>query len=146
MYYEVFENSADPPYLSDRHTLTILGMTGFPVVQCDKVSGAILSLQDIPDGGYAQFTLDSWSFMGTDQFITIDVRGVSGAGDELLIVNVLDEYPVPRVADRIDAGVISKTDLKAFNIDTQLDVRVRVSFDQTLSWQSFPSLRLMLYP
>ncbi|RMQ38201.1 hypothetical protein ALP86_01683 [Pseudomonas amygdali pv. mori] len=146
VYYEVFENSADPSYLSDRHTLTILGMTGFPVVQCDKVSGAILSLQDIPEGGYAQFKLDSWSFMGTDQFITIDVRGVSGADDELLIVNVLDEYPVPLVADRIDAGVISKTDLKAFNIDTQLDVRVRVSFDQTLSWQSFPSLRLMLYP
>ncbi|MDU8544824.1 hypothetical protein [Pseudomonas syringae group sp. J248-6] len=148
VYYEVFENSAEPPYRSDQHTLTlrIPGMTGFPVVQCDKVSGTILSLQDIAEGGYARFTLDSWSFMGTDQFVTIDVRGVSGADNELLIVNVLDEYPVPRVDDRIDAGVISKTDLKAFNLGTQLDVRVRVSFDQTLSWQSFPSLRPTLYP
>ncbi|QHE96676.1 hypothetical protein ACKUFS_12340 [Pseudomonas cannabina] len=145
VYYEVFEKSADSPYLSDRHALSIMGMTGFPVVQCDKVSGGRLSLQDIAEGGYARFTLDSWSFMGTDQFLTIEVQGVSSADNELLIVSVLDEYPVPRVGDKIDAGVISKTDLKAFKIGTQLDIRVRVSFDQTLSWQPFPALRPTLY-
>lgn len=83
--------------------------------------------------------------MGTDQFLTIEVQGVSSADNELLIVSVLDEYPVPRVGDKIDAGVISKTDLKAFKIGTQLDIRVRVSFDQTLSWQPFPALRPTLY-
>ncbi|MCH5651061.1 MULTISPECIES: hypothetical protein [Pseudomonas syringae group] len=145
VYYEVFEKSAAPPYLSDLHTLSIMVMTGFPVVQCDKVSGGRLSLQDIAEGGYARFTLDSWSFMGTDQFLTIEVHGVSSADNELLTIGVLDEYPVPRVDDKIDAGVISKTDLQAFQVGTQLDVRVRVSFDQTHSWQPFPPLRTTLY-
>ncbi|QQQ48739.1 hypothetical protein JJQ97_15295 [Pseudomonas syringae] len=145
VYYEVFEKSADLPHLSDRHTLSIMGMTGFPVVQCDKVSGGRLRLNDIAEGGYARFTLDSWSFMGTDQFVSVEVHGVSSADNELLIVSVLDEYPVPLVGDKIDAGQISKTDLNRFLIGTQLDVRVRVSFDQTLSWQPFPSLRPTLY-
>lgn len=120
-------------------------MTGFPVVQCDKVSGGRLSLQSIAEGDYARFTLDSWSFMGTDQFVSVEVHGVGSADNESLVVSVLDEYPVPLVGDNIDAGRISKTDLTRFLIGTQLDVRVRVSFDQTLSWQPFPSLRPTLY-
>ncbi|SOP98244.1 hypothetical protein [Pseudomonas syringae] len=145
VYYEVFEKSVDSPHLSDRHTLSILGMTGFPVVQCDKVSGGRLSLQSIAEGDYARFTLDSWSFMGTDQFVSVEVHGVGSADNESLVVSVLDEYPVPLVGDNIDAGRISKTDLTRFLIGTQLDVRVRVSFDQALSWQPFPSLRPTLY-
>ncbi|WP_103364560.1 MULTISPECIES: hypothetical protein [Pseudomonas syringae group] len=145
VYYEVFEKSSDSPHISDRHTLSIMGMTGFPVVQCDKVSGGRLSLHDIAEGGYARFTLDSWSFMGTDQFVSVEVHGLSSADNALLVVSVLDEHPVPVVDDEIDAGHISKTDLNRFMIGTQLDVRVRVSFDQTLSWQPFPSLRATLY-
>lgn len=144
VYYEVTEPSVEEPHVSNSHTLTVSRISGFPVVQCDKVSGGRLALSSIAEGGRALFTLDSWSFMGTDQFVNLEVRGVNDAG-QLLIVPVLSEHPVPSTDSTMSAGHINKVDLQRFKVGAQLDIRVRVSFDQKLSWQAFPSLTPTLY-
>ncbi|WP_237880945.1 hypothetical protein [Pseudomonas sp. PGPR40] len=77
--------------------------------------------------------------MGTEQFLTITVRGVSSSGSQLDIP-VLTESPVPQVAPVIDVGRISKADLQRLKIATAFEVRVRVSFDGKLTWQPFPTL------
>ncbi|WP_122388662.1 hypothetical protein [Pseudomonas syringae group genomosp. 3] len=144
VYYEVTEPSAVELHVSSRHNLTVSRVSGFPVVQCDKVSGGRLPLSSIADGGRAVFTLNSWLFMATDQFVNLEVRGVNNAS-QLVVVPVLSEYPVPSTGATISAGHISKADLQRFKVGTQLEIRVRVSFDQKLSWQSFPSLAPTLY-
>jgi hypothetical protein len=77
--------------------------------------------------------------MGTDQFLTITVIGV-GTDNKALTIPVLTESPVPEVAQKIDVGRISKTDLQRFKVPGELEVRVRVSFDGKLTWQAFESL------
>lgn len=139
VYYEVFESGVDTPYRSARHTLNVLKVTGFPVVQCDKVSAGSLKLGNIADGGRASFTLEKWFLMGTDQFINIDVQGTDDV-DRPVVIQVLKEYRVPQVAQIIDVGHITKVDLQRFKIGREIEVRVRVSFDEKLSWQIFPSL------
>ncbi|SHN17525.1 hypothetical protein SAMN05216593_11194 [Pseudomonas asturiensis] len=140
VYYEVFESGVETPHRSARHTLNVLNVTGFPVVQCDKVSGGSLKLGSIADGGKASFTLQKWFLMGTDQFINIEVRGSDDA-DRPVVIQVLKEYRVPQVAQIIDVGNITKVDLQRFKIGREIEVRVRVSFDEKLSWQIFPSLQ-----
>ncbi|MCI3945038.1 hypothetical protein K0038_02072 [Pseudomonas syringae] len=144
VYYVVVERGVEPLHVSSLHTLTVLKMTGFPVVQCDRVSGGKLSLGSIAEGGQASFTLNSWPFMSTGQFVSIEVTGVNSA-DQQITVEVLKDHPVPQVVGTIEAGHISKLDLQRFKVGYQLEVRVRVSFDEKLSWQPFPSLRPTLY-
>lgn len=129
----------DTPHVSKRHTLKVSGMSNFPTVQCDKVSANQLSLAGIANGGYASFTLEIWSFMATDQFINIEVDGTDSA-NQRVVVEVLNAYPVPQVADKIDVGRIAKTDLQRFKIGGGLMVKVEVSFDGQVTWQPFPSL------
>ncbi|MBA1231626.1 hypothetical protein G7013_18435 [Pseudomonas viridiflava] len=140
VYYEVFESGVEPPHASSRHTLSVSKITGFPVVQCDKVQGGHLSIKTVADGGYAFFTLQSWPFMAIGQYINIEVRGVNN-DNELLVVDVVQEYRVPQVAQQIETGNIAKAQLQRFKLNSQLEVRVRVSFDVKLTWQVFPSLR-----
>ncbi|WP_044420383.1 hypothetical protein [Pseudomonas syringae group genomosp. 3] len=144
VYYEVTEPSVEEPHVSNSHTLTVSRISGFPVVQCDKVSGGRLALSGIDEGGRALFTLDSWPFMGTDQFVNLEVRGVDDAG-QLLIVPVLTEHPVPSPGSTMSAGHINKVDLQRFKVGEQLDITARVSFDQKLSWQAFTPLTPTLY-
>jgi hypothetical protein len=143
VYYEVLENGSDPPHVSQEHTLRVSGMSNFPTVQCDKVSANQLSLSGIPNGGHASFTLESWSFMATDQFINIKVDGTDSASQGVT-VEVLKAFQVPEVADRINVGRISKTDLQRFKIGGGLTVKVEVSFDGRISWQPFPRLTPIL--
>lgn len=140
VYYEVHESGVADPHVSNTHTLKVLTISGFPVVQCDKVSGGRLSLGSIADGGRALFTLGSWPFMDTSQFITIQVIGLSVGGQNLTI-DVLKESPVPHVADTIDVGHITKTDLQRFKTGGLLEVHTKVSFDEKASWMPFGSLR-----
>ncbi len=138
VHYEVFESGADQPHTSSQYTLTVSPIAGFPTPQCDKVANGQLNLAAVTD--FAHFTLESWSFMGTDQFINLEVRGVdnSNAG---ITVTVLSEYPVPQVADRISAGRISKADLQRFKLNEGLVVRGQVSFDGKLTWFNFSDLK-----
>lgn len=145
VYYEVFESGVELPHVSRVHTLSVSKIEGFPVVQCDKVTGGQLSLGGIATGGKASFTLARWSFMGPDQFVSIEVRGTDNAG-ALVVVPVVTEYPVPGEATTIAVGHIFKADLQRFKIGGLLEVRVRVSFDAKLTWQRFPSLTPTLYP
>ncbi|WP_032610301.1 hypothetical protein [Pseudomonas syringae] len=140
VYYDVFESGVDTPHSSTMHTLTVLKVTGFPTVQCDKVSGGLLKLGSIASGGRASFTIDQWFLMATDQFIDIEVIGADDAGKEVR-VPVLEEYKVPKVAATIDVGHITKVDLQRFRIGAEIEVRVYVSFDEKASWQRFPSLQ-----
>ncbi|MNF94394.1 hypothetical protein D3C84_771040 [compost metagenome] len=81
--------------------------------------------------------------MGTEQFLTITVIGI-GADNKALTIPVLTESPVPEVAQQINVGRISKTDLQRFQLNYQLEVRVRVSFDGKLTWQTFGTLMPLL--
>ena len=77
--------------------------------------------------------------MGTEQFLTITVIGID-SNSQALSIPVLTESPVPEVAQIISAGRISKADLQRFKLNFTIEVRVRVSFDDKLTWQSFTSL------
>ncbi|SDW54898.1 hypothetical protein SAMN05444064_104250 [Pseudomonas syringae] len=144
VYYEVTEPGVEEAHVSSRHSLTVSNISGFPTVQCDKVARGQLPLSSIAEGGRAVFTLDSWPFMATDQFVNLDVRGVNNA-NQLVVVSVLSEHPVPSAGATISAGHISKADLQRFKVGTKLEIRARVSFDQKLSWQPFPPLTPTLY-
>lgn len=137
--YEVFEPGIAEPHRSNTYSLRFEELTGLPTVQCDKVSGGKLSLASIANGGYANFTLERWSFMATDQFLTIEVRGVDSS-NQLVRIPVLTEFPVPEVTQTLPAGRISKTDLQRLKIGNALDVRVSVSFDAKQTWKTFPTL------
>lgn len=146
VYYEVFEPGVDLPHVSQNHWLTVSEISGFPTVQCDKAAnGSPLRLGSIEEGGRASFTLERWTFMHTDQLIDIRVEGVDAydAG-ALVVVTVLENYQVPVVAQKIDAGYITKTDLRRFKVDQTLSVKVKVSFDEGFTWQPFPMLRPLL--
>lgn len=139
VHYEVFEPGAVEPHKSNNYSLQVGKLRGLPTIQCDKVSGGRLSLASIVDGGYADFTLERWTFMAVDQYLTVEVWGVN-SGDALVKVSVLTAFPIPQVAQRISAGRISKTDLQRFKIGGGLEVRVSVSFDGGQTGQSFPML------
>ncbi|MNL39527.1 hypothetical protein D3C87_1618110 [compost metagenome] len=102
-----------------------------------------MSLASVPAGGHANFTLERWSHMGTEQFLTITVIGIDTA-NQALTIPVVTDFPVPEVAQKINVGRISKTDLERFKLNQQFEVRVRVSFDGKLTWQAFTSLEPML--
>ncbi|WP_053145943.1 hypothetical protein [Pseudomonas sp. P97.38] len=137
--YEVFEPGVVEPHRSNTYSLRVEQLSGLPTVQCDKVSGGKLSLASIANGGYAAFTLQRWSFMALDQFLTIEVRGVDSA-NQAVRIPVLTEAPVPEVAQTIDVGRIAKSDLQRFKVGSGLEVRVSVSFDAKQTWKSFPML------
>ncbi|MBH2034338.1 MAG: hypothetical protein I8H93_25430 [Pseudomonadales bacterium] len=137
--YEVLEPGVDVPHPSQAYVLKVEVLSGMPTIQCDKVSGGKLSLQSIPNGGYANFTLGSWTLMSTDQFLTITVEGV-GIDNKKLVIPVLTESLVPQVAPTIPAGRISKAALQGFKLNLALEVRVKVSFDNKQTWQTFPTL------
>lgn len=137
--YEVFESGVVDPHTSRPYTLTVEGLSGMPTIQCDKVSGSKLSLASVPAGGYANFTLASWTFMSTAQYLTITMEGLD-TNSEKLVIPVLTESPVPEVAQVISVGRISKADLQRFRLNVGFEVRVKVSFDNKQTWQSFPML------
>ncbi|MGY2339987.1 hypothetical protein ACW9HW_12175 [Pseudomonas sp. SDO5532_S415] len=137
--YEVFEPGVELPHKSQPYTLRVEELVGLPTVQCDKVSGGKLSLASLITG-FADFTLEKWSFMGTDQFITVTVEGID-ASNEKLMIPVLTESPVPQVAQKIPVGQISKVNLQRFKLNTGIDVKVKVSFDNKQTWKSFPILQ-----
>lgn len=138
VYYEVFEPEVEKPHQSNRYSLRVEELTGTPTVQCDKISSGKLSLTSLTTG-FADFTLESWTFMATDQYITVKVKGVD-TNSQQLEIPVLTESPVPEVAQKISVGRISKTDLQRFKIGLGLEVRVSVSFDGKLTWKTFPML------
>jgi hypothetical protein len=140
VHYEVFEAGIVDPHKSAPYTLRVEKLNNPPTVQCDRVSGNNLKLANIPAGDFANFTLVRWAFMATDQFLTVAVHGVDSS-NESLSIPVLTESPVPPEAPTIAVGRISKANLQRFKIGTQLEVRVRVSFDGKSTWQTFPSLR-----
>jgi hypothetical protein len=133
--YEVFEPGVADPHRSRVHYLTVSRLTGLPIVQCTEVSGNTLSLAQLV-GGYARFTLDSWPFMATDQFLDVWVQGVNSAGQGIR-VDVWKEQPVPEVANKIDVGRISVADLQRFQINQQLDFKASVSFNGKRDWIAF---------
>lgn len=137
--YEVFEVGVVDPLKSQPYSLRVESLSGMPTIQCDKVSGGKLSLASIPAGGYANFTLSRWTLMAADQFLTVKVLGVSSS-NQAVDIPILTDSPVPEVAPVISVGRIAKTDLERLKIGTAIEVRVRVSFDGKLTWQSFPSL------
>jgi hypothetical protein len=139
VYYEVFEPGIVEPHTSNNYSLQVRELTGWPTIQCDKVSGGQLRLGNIAEGGHASFTLGSWTFMAVDQFLTVEVRGVDSSNQQVRI-EVLTESPVSGVAPPIPAGRISKTDLRRFRIGSPLEVRVSVSFDAKQTWKAFPRL------
>ena len=98
-----------------------------------------MSLASIPAGGFANFTLDRWTWMGTDQFITVTVVGVD-TNNQSLTIPVLTGYPVPEVAQRISVGRISKADLQRYKLNLGFEIRCSVSFDGKQSYQAFPRL------
>ncbi|RRV07179.1 hypothetical protein EGJ27_10815 [Pseudomonas sp. v388] len=139
VYYLVTEPGVAQPHRSQNFTLRVSDLTGnWPTIQSGSVSNGQLSLAGVSDA--ARFTLKSWQFMGTDQFITVSVLGVDVNG-AARTVPVLTEEPVSEVAQIINVGQIAKADLQGFKLNYPLEVRVRVSFDNKQSWKAFPSLR-----
>lgn len=142
VYYEVTEPGVIEPHTSQNLSLRVSDMAGgWPAAQSDSVDGGQLSLARVTDA--ARFTLKSWQFMATDQFITVQVLGVDHAGSSRM-VPVLTEEPVPQVAPIINVGQISRSDLQGFKLDERIEVRVSISFDGKQAWKIFPSLTPML--
>jgi hypothetical protein len=137
--YEVIEPGVVDPHTSQLYTLRVEMFGGPPTIQCDRVAGGRLSLASIPAGDYANFTLERWTWMATDQFITVSVVGVD-TSNQRLEIPVLTDSPVPEVAQKIAVGRISKSDLQRFKINLGLEIRCGVSFDGKQSYQAFPRL------
>ncbi|WP_147406535.1 hypothetical protein [Pseudomonas reidholzensis] len=112
---------------------------GLPIVQCDKVAGGRLSLAAL-QGADAKFTLPSWQFMATSQFVTLVIAGLDTGGNKKTIA-VVTEMPVPSAGQPIAVGSVSRTALSALRLNQQIDVKVQVSFDNKLTWVSFPLLK-----
>lgn len=137
--YEVVEPGVVEPHNSQAYTLRVEMLGGPPTIQCDRVSGGRLSLASIPAGGFANFTLERWTWMGTDQFITVTVVGVD-INNQSLTIPVLTGSQVPEVAQRISVGQISKTNLQRYKLNLGIEIRCSVSFDGKQSYQAFPRL------
>jgi hypothetical protein len=137
--YEVVEPGVVDPHNSQAYTLRVEMFGGPPTIQCDRVSGGKLSLASIAAGGFANFTLERWTWMATDQFITVTVVGVD-TNNQSLTIPVLTASPVPEVAQRISVGRISKTDLQRYKLNFGIEIRCSVSFDGKQSYQAFPKL------
>lgn len=141
--YEVYEPGFDDPHTSRLYNLQVERLTGTPTVQCDQVTGGQLKVGSIADGGQANFSLERWTHMGTEQFLRVSVIGAD-RNTQLLEIPVLTDSPVPEVAQKISAGKISKADLQRFKPNNSIEVRVMVSFDGKLTWQRFTSLTPLL--
>jgi hypothetical protein len=139
VFYEVEESGVADPHVSVRRTLAVSTMSGFPTVQCDKVSGSQLKLSNVTD--YANFTLDTWSFMAVGQYVNVTVAGLEDSTGRTLVINVLTDYRVPQAGTPINAGRISKADLMRFRTGMLIEVGAEVSFNEKQDYQRFPSLR-----
>lgn len=113
--------------------------TGLPIVQCDKVAAGRLSLAAL-QGADAKFTLPRWQFMATSQFVTLAIEGLDTGGSKKTIA-VVTAMPVPSAGQPIAVGSVSRTALAVLRLNQQIDVKVQVSFDNKLTWVSFPLLK-----
>ncbi|WP_460123371.1 hypothetical protein [Pseudomonas sp. S2_C03] len=140
--YEVHEPGVANPHKSQTYNLRVDDISGLPTVQCEEDdSGGNLSLKAVTD--FANFTMENWSFMSTEQFVSVEVRGID-ANMQTVVIPALVEGPVPEVAPKIPVGRISKADLQRFKLNERLEVRATVSFDGKRTWKRFDSLRPLL--
>lgn len=143
VYYEVEESGVVEPHVSITRSLTVSRITsGWPTVQCDKVSGSQLDLSSFT--GDANFTLDRWSFMAVGQYVNVAVAGLDNNTGNNLTISVLTDYQVPQAGAPINAGSISKTNLMRFRRNHLISVRVEVSFNEKQDYQTFPQLTVTL--
>lgn len=143
VYYEVEESGVVEPHVSVTRNLAVSRITsGWPTVQCDKVSGSQLDLSSFT--GDANFTLERWSFMAAGQYVNVAVAGLEDSTDRNLTIPVLTDYQVPQAGAPIGAGRIAKTELMRFRRDLLIAVQVEVSFNEKQDYQTFPSLTVRL--
>jgi len=141
--YEVEESGVVEPHVSVTRNLAVSRITsGWPTVQCDKVSGSQLDLSSFT--GDANFTLERWSFMAAGQYVNVAVAGLEDSTDRNLTIPVLTDYQVPQAGAPIGAGRIAKTELMRFRRDLLIAVQVEVSFNEKQDYQTFPSLTVRL--
>ncbi|WP_273825781.1 hypothetical protein [Pseudomonas asplenii] len=128
--------SRPDPLPSAVHQLSISSLTDLPMIQCDKVTNDRLPLSSIVDGGVATFTLGSWKYMSTSQFLRVRVIGLLASGGQETIT-VLEAASVP-ASGTVPAGTISKATLQRFKMGEMLEIRPYVSFDNKATWYDFP--------
>jgi hypothetical protein len=138
VYYEVIEPGVTDPHKSQNYSLRVEELTGLPSVQCTQVAGGKLSLASLTTG-FADFTLASWTFMATDQYLTVTVVGVD-SNSQKLEIPILTDSRVPEVAPVISVGRIAKADLQRFKLNLGFEVVVKVSFDSLQTWKTFGKL------
>lgn len=145
VHYEVVDRNGKP-YVSKPRRVEILRITsGLPHIQCEGVADG-LSLESVPATG-AKLTLARWMLISADQFIGIEVSGVTDAGNDTTHTVIERRQLTPaEVADGIGKDgqvVIPKQFLQGLRLNFPFSLRVFVSFDQGQTWPGLPNFPLV---
>ncbi len=134
LYYQI-DNPDVPP--SPSHHVTVRKIEGLPIVQCSDIHNRALNLRTL--GESTTFTLESWPFRHTSQFVNAWIDGVeSGNVTREIRLPIATALPVSSETGVMVLGTVTKTELLRLAINYQFRVSVEVSFDDKLSWLKFP--------
>ncbi|MDR0281733.1 MAG: hypothetical protein LBJ37_28085 [Paucimonas sp.] len=116
----------------------------YPNPQCTQAGGNALSLARVPAAG-ADLTLSQWYFMAEAQLLTLEVKGVTPAGQpaNLVVRNAQPVTAAEFAAKRIEAKLI-KSFLTSLWIDQNFTLTARVSYDGGESQVLFNDTNLKL--
>ncbi|XRA86762.1 hypothetical protein RPN53_09810 [Pseudomonas putida] len=112
-------------------------------MQCSDIRNRALNLRTL--GESTTFTLESWPFRHTSQFVNAWIDGVeSGNVTREIRLPIATALPVPSETGVMVLGSVTKTELLRLAINYQFRVSVEVSFDDKLSWLKFPDAAAQL--
>ncbi|GAB7529481.1 hypothetical protein PS3A_18900 [Pseudomonas sp. 3A(2025)] len=133
VYYEIVDPGAPTPPQSVKSELTVSVPDGMPTLQCDCVQGGSISLAYVASkGGYANFTLPRWPFMGAGQFIRVTVEGYGGGQTHR--IQVVVSQAVDGASASVPAGRIAGTELARIDRGETASLMAEVSFDNQQKW------------
>lgn len=124
--YQVKVSETEQP-LSQRHHLLVGRIIGLPAPQCADIQSGAIALDSM--GEHAVFSIGSWPFHDTDQFVSMWLTGVKqGAVNESITLPIANYKPVPGNAP-FEVGRVSKQALTALERGYQFQVTTRVTFE-----------------
>lgn len=136
VYYEIADSGLPVPPQSTRSEVTVTKPGGMPYLQCDCVQSNSISLAYVASkGGYANFTLPSWPFMGGGQFFRVTVTGEGGGQTHR--IEVVASQAVDEASASLPAGRIDGSQLGLIDIGNPANLIAEVSFDNKATWIEF---------
>jgi hypothetical protein len=133
-------NSTVPSRVRELEVLA-LDSDRLPIIQIVGLTGTSLSLASIPADGLA-LHLRNWALIATTQRVKIMVSGVAADGQATETV-VIDNHPVSQaeLVSGVSANVIRHF-MAGLRLNSTFTISVYVSFDQGVTWPSYPNFPL----